>query len=104
MGPRMIIVTGSVIANAGQRDALLTECVTHSRRSRAERGCISHAVHIDAENPDRLVFLEEWQDMPALLTHFKVPASGAFVANLRAMAAAKPEMKIFEANAVSIGG
>lgn len=99
----MIIVTGSVIAKPGQVDALLGECLAHTHRSRAEPGCISHAVHIDAENPDRLVFFEEWQDMPALLTHFKVPASGAFVASLRTMAAAKPEMAIFEASAVTMG-
>ena len=100
----MVIVTGSVIAKSGQTEALLAECLAHTRRSRAEPGCISHAVHIDAENPDRLVFFEEWQDLPALLTHFNVPASGAFVASLRTMAAAKPEMAIFEANPVTPNG
>ena len=99
----MIIVTGSVVAKTGMVDKLMEECLTHTRRSRTEPGCVSHAVHIDAENPDRLVFLEEWTDMPALLAHFKVPASGAFVATVRTMAAAPPAMTIYDANPVSIG-
>ena len=96
----MIIVTGSVVAKAGMVDQLMAECLTHTRRSRTEPGCVSHAVHIDAENADRLVFFEEWQDMPALLAHFKVPASGAFVATVRSMAATAPTMTIYDANAL----
>ena len=99
----MIIVMGSVVAKAGMVDKLMAECLVHTRRSRTEPGCVSHAVHIDAENPDRLVFFEEWQDMPALLTHFKVPESGAFVLAARSMAAAPPAMTIYDAQAVSPG-
>ena len=100
----MIIVTGSVVAEAGMVDTLMRECLAHTRRSRNEAGCVSHAVHIDAENPDRLVFFEEWQDMPALMTHFKVPASGAFVATVRTMAAEPPAMTIYDAKPVTPGG
>ena len=82
----------------------MRECLAHTRRSRNEAGCVSHAVHIDAENPDRLVFFEEWQDMPALMTHFKVPASGAFVATVRTMAAEPPAMTIYDAKPVTPGG
>ena len=45
-------------------------------RSRKEPGCISHAVHVDCENPLRLVFVEQWADRAALLAHFAVPARG----------------------------
>jgi len=41
-------------------------------RSRSEPGCISHAVHVDCENPLRLVFFEQWADRAALLAHFAV--------------------------------
>jgi quinol monooxygenase YgiN len=45
------------------------------RVSRAEPGCISHAVHIDCENPLRFVFVEQWAGKQALMAHFQVPAS-----------------------------
>lgn len=56
----MILVTGSVVARDDTFDEILKESLAHVRRSRAEPGCISHAVHHDAENPLRLVFVEEW--------------------------------------------
>ena len=56
----------------------------HVHRSRKEPGCISHAVHVDCENPLRLVFIEQWADRAALLTHFAVPASRDFVQGVAA--------------------
>ena len=58
----------------------------HVHRSRTEPGCISHAVHVDCENPLRLVFFEQWADRAALLTHFAVPASREFVKALQSLA------------------
>ena len=51
-----------------------------------EPGCISHAVHVDCENPLRLVFFEQWADRAALLAHFSVPASRDFVRALQSFA------------------
>jgi quinol monooxygenase YgiN len=56
-------------------------------RSRVEPGCLSHAVYRDAENPLRLVFVEEWEDRTALAAHFAVPASRAFAARVQSLAA-----------------
>ena len=67
-------------------------------RSRKEPGCISHAVHIDCENPLRLVFVEQWADRAALLNHFAVPASRNFVRALNALAAAGTTIEIYDAN------
>jgi quinol monooxygenase YgiN len=52
----MIIITGSVTGTPETIDELLAASLEHVRRSRAEPGCISHAVHRDVENPLRLVF------------------------------------------------
>lgn len=93
----MIIVTGSVLAKAEHLQALLAASLEHVRRSRAEPGCLSHAVHRDEENPLHLVFVEEWVDRDALTAHFAVPAARAFVKAATAFAAAPPEMKIYEA-------
>jgi quinol monooxygenase YgiN len=52
----MIIVTGSVTARPDSFETLRQACLDHCARSRTEDGCLSHAVHIDAENPLRLFF------------------------------------------------
>ena len=85
---RMIVVTGSVIARQETLDEILRLSLEHVHRSRSESGCLSHAVHIDCENPLRLVFVERWADRDALLAHFAVPASREFVKALQPLAAA----------------
>src|SRR5690349_11204785 len=98
----MIIVTGSIVARPDSIDELLERSLEHVRRSRAEPGCCSHAVHREAENPLRLVFLEEWEDRAALAAHFAVPASRAFAKAARALAEEAPTLIVFEANKVAI--
>ena len=66
-------------------------------RSRTEPGCISHAVHVDCENPLRLVFIEQWADRAALAAHFAVPASRDFVRALQPLAAAASDIQIYDA-------
>ena len=66
----MIVVTGSVTAEPDTFDEVLRLSLEHVHRSRKEPGCISHAVHVDCENPQKLVFLEQWADRAALLAHF----------------------------------
>ena len=96
----MIIITGSIITNHENRARIEALAIEHCRRSRAEPGCIAHNVHKDCENPDRLVFVELWADAGAVRTHFAVPASGAFVGELRTLSSEAPEMAIYEANAI----
>ena len=71
--------------------------VEHSARSRAEPGCIAHNCHVDAEDPNRIVFVEQWADMAAVKAHFAVPASGEFVRRPGAMAVGQPDIQLFEA-------
>ena len=69
----------------------------HVHRSRKEAGCISHAVHVDCENPLRLVFIEQWADRAALSAHFAVPASRDFVRALRPLASAAATLELYDA-------
>ncbi len=94
----MIIVIGRVLAKSNSLAELLDLSLEHVRRSRTEPGCLSHAVHQDAENPLRLVFLEEWADYASLQEHFRVPASRAFVGAARALAAEPPTINSYDAN------
>src|ERR1051325_9979211 len=93
----MIVVTGSVEARHDTFDEVLQLSLEHVHRSRNEPGCISHAVHVDCENPQRLVFIEQWADRAALLTHFGVPASRDFVKALQPLAASASTIAIYDA-------
>lgn len=93
----MIIVTGSITAREGRFDEALALSREHVARSRGEPGCLSHAVHLDADHPRRLVFFEEWSDMAALQEHFAVPASRAFAQGVAALAEEPPRLKLYEA-------
>jgi quinol monooxygenase YgiN len=93
----MILVTGSILAEADSVDEVLALSLEHVRRSRAEPGCISHAVHRDVENPHRLVFVEQWADRAALAAHFAVPASRAFAKAAGALVTEPPTIQIYDA-------
>jgi quinol monooxygenase YgiN len=93
----MILVLGSVVVQDGRIDAALEVSLDHVCRSRREPGCVSHAVYRDVENPQRLVFVEQWADQAALAEHFKVPASRQFVKSLGALAAEPPSMSLYAA-------
>ena len=93
----MILVTGSVAAREDTLDDVRKLSLEHVHRSRLEPGCISHAVHVDCENPLRLVFIEQWADRAALLAHFAVPASRAFVRALQPLAAGATTIELYDA-------
>ena len=93
----MIIVTGSAVVDPDRIDDAIAACLEHVHRSRTEPGCISHAVHVDCENPRRLVFFEQWTDRAALLAHFAVPASRDFVRALQALAESATTIELYEA-------
>jgi quinol monooxygenase YgiN len=93
----MIVVTGSVTARDDSFDEVRTLSLEHVHRSRGESGCISHAVHVDCENPLRLVFIEQWTDRATLLAHFAVPASRQFVRALQPLAASATTLELYDA-------
>lgn len=93
----MIIVHGSVLAQPEYVKELVQLSVEHAQRSRLEPGCIAHTVHLDAEEPRRVVFVEKWSDAAALKAHFGVPAVQDFVRVATTMAAEAPTIEVFEA-------
>jgi quinol monooxygenase YgiN len=93
----MIVVTGSVTARQETFEDVRRLSLEHVQRSRTEPGCISHAVHVDCENPLRLVFFEQWADRAALFAHFAVPASREFVRSLQSLAAAATTIELYDA-------
>lgn len=101
----MLMVIGSLTVTPADFDIVMQASLDHVHRSRLEPGCISHAVHVDAENPCRLVFVEEWADMAALHAHFAVPESQAFGALMARHAIDGTGINILEATLIRrIGG
>ncbi len=91
----MVIVTGTLVGTPETIDELVALGVEHSRRSRAEPGCLSHNIHRDLEDELRLVFVERWADRAALDVHFAVPESGAMVGRAFELTAEAPSIQIY---------
>lgn len=97
----MILVTGAILARPESYDEVLRLSLEHVARSRAEPGCISHAVHVDCENALRLFFFEQWRDEDALRAHFAVPASRQFVRALRELIDETTGTQIYHAEPIA---
>lgn len=93
----MILITGHAILTPEHRDRMIALGAAHSARSRGEAGCLGHHCHIDVENDLRLVFVEEWESVEAVRAHFALPASRAFVAEMRALSPEPPVIRIYAA-------
>jgi quinol monooxygenase YgiN len=101
----MIIVTGSATASPDTLGEMTRISLEHVRRSRTEEGCISHNVHIDCENPMRLMFCERWANAEALRKHFAVAESRAFARRLRELSSPgviHDRMDVYEATKVRV--
>ncbi len=97
----MILITGYVIMTPEHRERMIALGAEHSARSRAEPGCLAHHCHVDVEDALRLVFVEEWESIERVATHFAVPASGAFVAEMRALSPEPPVIRIYGAEDIT---
>jgi quinol monooxygenase YgiN len=74
----------------------------HVARSRAEPGCLAHAVHEDLDHPLRLVFVEQWDSQAALSEHFRLAASRAFAKTLAGLASEPPQIALYEATPIQL--
>ena len=97
----MILITGHVILTLEHRERMIALGAEHSARSRGEAGCLAHHCHVGVEDAMRLVFVEEWESIDAVRAHFAVPASGAFVAEMRALSPQPPVIRIYTAEDVT---
>lgn len=97
----MILITGSILARAETFEEIKRLALAHVRRSRTEDGCLHHSVHVDVENPLRLVFLERWRDREAVARHFADKDARAFVKAVRALAAEPTQIAIYDARDIS---
>jgi quinol monooxygenase YgiN len=98
----MIVVAGTVTAKADAIAEMIRAAREHVHRSRAEPGCVSHHVSIDADDPLKLHFIERWESAEALKAHFAVRESRAFWRKLQELAADAGHMQVYEASRIRI--
>jgi quinol monooxygenase YgiN len=87
----VIVVTGRVQIPEQHRERFLQIATAMCSASRDDDGCLSYRVYEDAEQPGRFVFIEEWRDDDALLTHFGEPHTGAFMSELPGLLGEAPD-------------
>jgi quinol monooxygenase YgiN len=98
----VIIITGTVQGSPDSIDELIAASLEHVLRSRGEPGCISHAVHLDVEDGNRLVFFEQWADQDAVRAHFAVPESASFVAAVGRLSVSPASIQLYEAEPTTV--
>jgi quinol monooxygenase YgiN len=98
----VIIITGGARVRDDALDEALRLSLEHVHRSRQEPGCLLHSVHRDVEDPNRLVFIEHWENPDSLRAHFAVPESLEFVTALAAFTDGAPSMKVWTAEPTRI--
>jgi quinol monooxygenase YgiN len=78
----VVVVTGRVMIPSERREEFLAVATEMCAASRGDDGCSGYRVYEDLEQADRYVFIEEWRDDEALLSHFAQPHTTKFMAAL----------------------
>ncbi|UOO81215.1 antibiotic biosynthesis monooxygenase [Uruburuella testudinis] len=74
-----IKIVATIVVKAGHRQELLEKFQQLVSASRREAGNISYDLHQDINQPDRLVFIENWQSQAAIDEHNASAHFQAFV-------------------------
>ena len=69
----MYTIIGTVTAQPETRDELYALLQAQVAPTRAEKGCITYDLHVDAADPCVFVFYENWTDRAALDAHLAMP-------------------------------
>jgi quinol monooxygenase YgiN len=69
----MIYVVATLIVKPGSAAALQGPAAACIAETRKEEGCISYELFQSLGDPDRLVFVEQWETREALTAHSKAP-------------------------------
>lgn len=92
----MIVVVGRVSTDAGKRAQLIEVAQKVASASREEAGCIDYRFYEDSEQPNRFVFVEEWESEAALQEHFRAPHIAEFMQSIGGAIVAAPDVKFHE--------
>jgi len=63
----VLIIAGSIVVAADQRDAYVAECVSVVEAARSSDGCLEFSITADSVEPDRIRVYERWASEEQLL-------------------------------------
>lgn len=66
-------IIGTVVAKPATREELLGILTDQVAPTRLESGCINYDFHVDASDPCRFVFYENWRSKADLDAHLAMP-------------------------------
>ena len=78
MSPFKFII--SIVLLPGTREEILARAPAVQAATRAEPGCLAYDFFTCVDDPDRLVFVEEWVDQAAHAEHLKLDHTRQFIA------------------------
>jgi quinol monooxygenase YgiN len=89
-------IIGMVVARDETREELRAILAAQVAPTRAEEGCISYDLHVDAEEPNVFMFYENWWSKSDLDTHLKTPHLQPLFGRLEELLARPIEIKFYE--------
>jgi quinol monooxygenase YgiN len=89
----MIVVTALAQTDDARRAQAIEVAQTLAAASRAEAGNIGYRICQDTEDPNTIVFVEEWRDEEALQSHFTTPHIATFRAAVAGLVTGPPDVK-----------
>lgn len=78
----MIIVHGTFPIKADRREVAMALARQMAEATRSEPGCISYDFYVGLSDPNTLLLFQEWEDMDALMEHFKTDHMESFLEGL----------------------
>jgi len=74
----MILVLANIETTEADIEAMKAAIATMEAASQAEPGCISYRFTQELSNPQKMVVVEQWESVDALVEHFGMPHMAAF--------------------------
>jgi len=74
----MILVLANIESTESSIDAMRAAVAKMEIASQAEPGCISYRFNQELSHPHKMVVVEQWESVDALITHFATPHMAEF--------------------------
>ena len=92
----MITVVAKLTLKPDKKKEFKTLTEELRRESRKEKGCISYDLYEDINNPNVLIFLEEWRDEEAIKLHKESKHYTSSATKRSELQEGKPEINLYK--------
>lgn len=89
-------IIGTVIAKPEHRSELATILSAQVDPTRAEPGCLNYDFHVDADDPCRFVFYENWRSRQDLDDHLQMPHLTPLMSRITDLLASPVEIRFLQ--------